>query len=107
MNIAEKVYGKSREQITGKPRRKNETLRQTNLIEMPKELILKNKNVELSVDTMYVNNISFFATIIHDICYSTSQYLPNKNKQNYVKCLKEIIHIYERAGFNITTVHCD
>ena len=89
INLAEQRFSKSIGSIKGKTTRKNETFDKTDLIDIPEELTYKNRYLELSIDTMYVNGMLFLTTMSHDIYYRTSQYLPSKHKNNHIKCMKE------------------
>ena len=77
------------------------------MIEIPEELIYKNKDVEISIDIMYINGLEFLTSISHDIYYRTAQYIPSKHETHHIKCMQEILQIYRNAEFNITTIHCD
>ena len=107
INLAERTYGKNIGNIKGKTTRKNESFKENDTIEIPEELIYKNRNLEISIDTMFVNRMMFLTTISHNIYYRTSQYIASKNKSNYIKCMEEIVLLYKLAKFNITTIHCD
>ena len=95
INLAETVFGKSMREINGKTIRQNKKHEDTETINIPEELIDKNKNLELSIDTMYVNGLLFLTSISHELYYRTAQYVPSKNKKNYIKCMEEIITIYK------------
>ena len=90
-NLAERTSGNPIGIIKGKNIRRYETFNKNNLIEIPEELTYKNKDLELSIDTMYVYAMIFLTLISHDIYYRTSQDLPQKNKNNYIKCMEEIL----------------
>ena len=91
IDLVERISGKSIGNIKGKTTRKNEKFENTNMIEIAEELIYKNKNVELSIDTMYNNGMQFLTTISNGIYYRTAQYIPSKHKHHHVKCIKEIL----------------
>ena len=56
---------------------------------------------------MYVNGLLFLTSISLKLYYRTAQYVPSKNKKNYIKCMKEIITIYKFGEFSIKSIHCD
>ena len=93
INLVETIFGKSKGEIKGKPIRQNQKHEDNETINIPEELIYKNKDLELGIDTMYVNRLLFLTSISHKIYYRTVQYLPSKNKKNYMKCMEEIITI--------------
>jgi hypothetical protein len=63
VNIAEKIFGKYISSLKGKlTRRKPKSVR-ADLIEIPKELIEKHHNIELCMDTIYVNECGILTAI--------------------------------------------
>ena len=56
---------------------------------------------------MYVNGLLFLTSISHKFYYRTAQYLPSKNKNNYIKCMEKIITIYKSEEFYIKSIHYD
>ena len=88
INLAERTFGKTIANIKGKTIRKNEKFENSNMIGIPEELIYKNKDVEISIDTMYINGLLFLTSISHDTYYRTAQYIPSKHKRHYIKCMK-------------------
>ena len=107
IDLAETIYGKSIGEIKGKTTRINSQYKRNDTIDIPEELIYKNRDVELSLDTMYVNGLMFLTSISHNIYYRTAQYLPSRKAINYVRNLQEIINIYKHAEFNVKNIYCD
>ena len=68
--------------------------------QIPEELVQRNKNLELSIDTIYVNGMLFLKSISHELYYRTAQFLPSKKKNNYINCMKEIINICRFEEFS-------
>ena len=73
--------------------RQNKEHEDNKTINIPEELIYKSKDLELSIDTMYVNGLLLFTSISHEFYYRTARYVPSKNKKNYIKCMKGLITI--------------
>ena len=107
INLAETVFGKSTWEIKGKTIRQNKKHENTENINIPQELIYKNKDLELSIDTKYVNGLLFLTSISHELYYRTAQYLPSNNEKNYIECMEEIITINKLGEFSINSIHCD
>jgi hypothetical protein len=63
INIAERIFGPEIRRIKGTTTRTKPTPVISNYIEIPEELINKQKNVTLCIDTMYVNGITFLTTV--------------------------------------------
>ena len=76
-------------------------------IYIPRALIMNNKNVNLSIDTMYVNGLCFFTSISYDIHYRTAQFIPNRKADTHQKALKEVIHLYHKGDFRIKNMYCN
>ena len=85
INLAERVFRNPIGEMKRKTSRQNKKFQQQDIIEIPEELIQKNKNLVQSIDTMYVNDILFLTCISHNLYYRTAQYLPPKQKGNYIK----------------------
>ena len=77
INLAETVFGKSMGEIKGMTIRHNSKYKDNDSIDIPEELIQQNKNLELSIDTMYVSGLLFLTSISHELYYRTAQYLPS------------------------------
>jgi hypothetical protein len=63
VNIAEKIFGKDILSLKGKSTRRKPKSVRADLIEIPKELIEKHHNIELCMDTMYVNECGMLTAI--------------------------------------------
>ena len=107
ISLAEDIFGKSIGEIKGKTTRINMKKDNSETIIIPEELIYKNKDLELSIDTMHVNGLIFLTSISHELYFRTAQPIPSRNKKHYITCMKELLNIYRFGEFNIKTIHCD
>ena len=89
IDFAETIYGKSIGEVNGKTTRTNTKYQKNESIEIPEELIYKNRDIELSIDTMYVNGLMFLTSISHKIYDRTEQYLPSRKGINYINNLRK------------------
>ena len=94
INLVKTVFGKSMGEIKGKPIIHHNMYETNDSIDIPKKLIQKDKNLKLSIGTMYVNGLLFLTSISHDLYYLIEQYLPSRQKSNYIKSMKEMLTIY-------------
>ena len=83
VNIAEAIYGHDLGTLKGKTVRTTPKSVRDNSIEIPQKLYLKNSEVTLYIDTMFVNGEAFLTTISEGIMYRTAhkhsynkQYMP-------------------------------
>ena len=107
INLAEKAFGPDVGSLKGKITRSRPLPAQSNVIEIPTELLRINEDIVLSIDGLTVNSLKFLTTISHDVFYRTGQYLGNATADNYEDCMKEIYTVYKQGGFTITEIHCD
>ena len=107
INLAEKAFGPDVGEIKGKTTRSKSKVAESNVIELPPELISIHEEVILSIDGLAVNTLKFLTTITHEILYRTGQYIKNARAENYETCMDQIYYIYKRGGFTIVEIHCD
>jgi hypothetical protein len=106
INIAEKIFGPDVSSLKGKsPRRKPKPVRK-DLIEIPKELIMKHHDIKLCMDTMYVNGCGMLTAIDRTCKYQSLVPIETRHEE-YFRVLDEILRYYNNAGFVITEIHCN
>lgn len=66
-----------------------------------------NKDVELSVDMLHINNIIFLGSISKNIHYVTINTLENMKIPTMESVIERIIHSYAVQGFHIALIHVD
>ena len=107
IKTAEMIFGKDIEALKGESLRKKPLPVVSDYIEIPKELINIHHEVTLCIDIMHVNGLAFLTTVSRKIMYRTTEFLPNQSVQAYRSVLDTVFRIYNKAGFKITTIHCD
>ena len=107
IDIAEKAYGPDIGSIKGKTTRRNKNESDNDMIEILEELISKNRYLEISVDTINVNELTLFTSIIHELYYRTAQHIPNIKSLTSQQCLEQLIRLYRKGDFYIKKIYCD
>ena len=107
VNIAEKIFGKDISSLKGKSTRRKPKSVRADLIEIPKELIEKHHNIELCMDTMYVNECGMLTAIDRTIKFRSLVPMNTRQHEEYYRALDQILRHYNQAGFVIKEIHCD
>jgi len=93
INIAEAIYGKDVSSLQGKSTRRKPEVVRSDLIEIPKQLIERNQNIELCIDVMHVNKIPFLVSISKNIMFRTASALANLKSESYYQALDSITRL--------------
>lgn len=107
VDLAEKIFGKDIAVLKGKTSRKTPGVVIQDIVTIPPELKLAQKEVTLCIDTFYVNKMPFFHTISEKINYRTTQWVPQREVEQYQKALEVILKIYVQAGFHVAYICAD
>jgi hypothetical protein len=87
-------------------RRKSTPVRE-DIIEIPEELILQNRKIDLCIYILYVNKCGFMTTIDQTIQFRSALPIENCTHEEYYRVLDMVLRLYNSAGFHIKTIHCN
>jgi hypothetical protein len=107
IKIAQQIFGMDIGLLKGKTTRKKPLPVINDYIKLPKKLFAKQQNIVLCIDGINVNGLMFLTTISKNLYYRTAQYIKSKSIGHYKQAIKEIITIYNKAGFRITKIRED
>jgi hypothetical protein len=107
VNIAEKIFGPNMSSLKGKSARRKSTPVWEDNVKIPEELIAHNREVELCIDIMYVNECGFMTTIDQTIRFQSAIPIENRTHKEYYRVLDMVLRLYNSAGFHIKTILCD
>ena len=112
--LAERVFGKDVPTCKGKwVRPKAPVVRQSNTIDLPRELRIAGMELELAIDVVYINKEAFLHGIDRRIRCPTIVVLGTRakgrgyNKEILAQGIDVILRFYNRADVTITKIHAD
>ena len=107
MKIAERIFGPDMLSLKGKlTRRKPKPVRK-DLVEIPAKITERHHNIELCMDTMFVNKCGMLTAIDRSIRFQSVVSIDTKTQSDYYKALKVIFRQYNKGGFVIKTIYCN
>jgi len=63
--------------------------------------------VTLAADVFFVDGTAFLMTILRQIKFITSEYVPVRTAKSLAKHIDRVVHVYTRAGFTVITILMD
>jgi hypothetical protein len=107
VNITKKIFGPNMSSLKGKLTRRKSTPVREDTVKIPEELIANNRELELCIDIMYINECRFMTTIDQMIRFRSAIQIENCTHKEYYRVLDMVLRLYSSAGFHIKTIHCD
>jgi hypothetical protein len=107
IDVARKIWGKNTAALKGKTTRSKSIPVARDYVKVPMEIMKLHKEVLLTTDILFVNNIHFFLSLSHKICFSEVNHLADRTVPQIFKDFKEMYQYYLQRGFHIKTVHAD
>jgi hypothetical protein len=104
IEIAEQIFGSNIGSLKGKTTRMKPIPVVDNYIAIPQELYAKQQEIILCIDGIKVNRLLFLTTVSKNILYRTAQHVENKSISRFNEAIREIINLYNRAGFKIKEI---
>jgi hypothetical protein len=104
---AYKIWGPSVATLKGKTVRKKPEPVKTETVYIPKEIRELHKEMTLTINIFFVNQIPFFVTLSRVLYFTTVTHLPNRSLGEIFKALKGIFYYYLQCGFHMTFITGD
>jgi hypothetical protein len=104
IKIAKQIFGSNIGSLKGKTTRQKLIPVVDDYIAIPEELYAKQQDIVLCIDGIKVNGMLFLTTVSKNILYQTAQYVESKSISQFKEALKEIIMLYNKAGFKIKEI---
>ena len=107
MKIAEHIFGPDMSSLKGMSTRSKPKPLRKDLVEIPAEITEKHHDIELCMDTMFVNKCGMLTGIDRSIRFRSVVPIDTKTLDDYYEALDIIFHQYNKGGFVIKTIYCD
>jgi hypothetical protein len=107
IDVALKIWGKNIAELKRKTTRTKLITVARDYVKVPMELLKLHKEVFMRTDILFINNIPFFLTLNHKICFTAVNNLAYRTLLHIFKAFKEMYKYYLQRGLHITTVHAD
>jgi hypothetical protein len=79
----------------------------TDYLQVPQVILDLHKEVYMSADIFFVNQISFLLTYSRHLCFTAVTHLADRKTSNILAAYQEVHQLYLRRGFHITTLALD
>jgi hypothetical protein len=107
VDVAHAIWGKNIASLKGKTTRKKPFHVAGDLMKVPKELLSLHKDVYLTVDLFFVNEIAFLISLSRKIEFTTSSHVANRQEKTIFAAFKPIFEFYAKRGFHISILGVD
>jgi hypothetical protein len=107
IDVATNIFGKNIAALKGKTTWIKTHPLDRDYVKVTKELLKIHKEVFLTTDIFFVNNIPFFSTLSRKICFTAVNHLADRTVPQILKAFKEMYKYYLQRGFHIMKVHAD
>jgi hypothetical protein len=104
---AYKIWGPSMAALKGKTVWKKPEPVKTDIVSILKEIRELHKEVTLTINISFVNEIPFFVTFSQVLYFTMVTHLPDRSLGQIFKVLKGIFYYYLQQGFRVTFIMGD
>ena len=101
------IIGESKYALEGKRTRRQPEAVDTEIMEVPPQILEYYKDVRLSFDVMHVNQIPFLVSISRNIHYGTAHVLSSMKIPVMENIMKKVVGSYRSRGFNVVMINVD
>ncbi|KAL7465887.1 hypothetical protein ACHAXS_006188, partial [Conticribra weissflogii] len=107
INRAHDIFGPDLAGIRGKTTRRKPKAVRNGIVQIPRRVVERNRQVWLAADVMFVDGLAFIVTVSKDIKFITAQFLPMRTNTDLAISLRDTMRLYQRGGFRVQTLLMD
>jgi hypothetical protein len=104
---AEHIFGPDLGILEGKTVWQKTAAVRLNTVNIPSGLMMQYRDITLSGDVMFVNQVPFFVTIAQHVKFGTVEMLQSQHARVIMIAIKQVSKIYRRRGFWVTNMSMD
>ena len=78
-----------------------------NYVDIPRKILESRKELEVSIDIMFVNKIPLLVIIRKGLKFTTIEYISNISEISLVKYMNKIVRHYKSHGLLVSTMFID
>jgi hypothetical protein len=105
VNVAITIWGKNIAAFKGKNTRSKTNPVARDYVKVTMELLKLRKEVFLTTNIFFMDNIPFFLTLSGKICFTAVNHLADRTAPKIFKAFKDMYQYYLQQGFHVSTVH--
>lgn len=107
VNLVEEIYGQDAATLKGEMTRRKPKVMVDEKIGFPEELKRRNKDIDMVMDVLFINNAIFLVTIDRVIKFRAAVPMQDRTKEELYESLDIIFRHYNDAGYNLENIWCD
>ena len=104
---ANRIFGPDLAGVRGRTVRRPPESVTTDYVQIPREILERHRLVTLSVDVMFVNGVPFLVSTARGLNFITVEYTKSRTAKALAGCVRHIMDMYGRGGFQVGTVLMD
>ena len=101
------IFGKDPAALKGKTRRQKPKPYVSDLVTIPRALKKVTKNIELSVDILYIQGVIFFLGVAHKILYLHGERIADRKPATILDAFDSIFRLFNYHGFVVRKINAD
>ena len=103
--LAKRIFGKDIPTLKGKSTRKKSVPIKDERIELPEEIEMRTKELELAIDILYIDRSLFLETIDRGLKFRATVPLKDRNADEIYYGLDVVLRHYNDEGYEISKIH--